>query len=82
MQEKTTESRILDASGRPFKQREAKALQTDDVRLIGLQRTFSQHPSSGLTPASAANILQAAEQGDLIAQCELAEDIEEKDGHL
>jgi len=82
MQEKTTESRILDASGRPFKQREAKALQTDDVRLICLQRTFSQHPSSGLTPASAANILQAAEQGDLIAQCELAEDIEEKDGHL
>ncbi|WP_432460808.1 DUF935 domain-containing protein [Agarivorans sp. QJM3NY_25] len=75
-------SPILDASGRPFKQREAKALQTDDVRLIGLQRTFSQHPSSGLSPARAAEILQAAEQGDLIAQCELAEDLEEKDGHL
>jgi phage gp29-like protein len=83
MQEKqSSQSVILDASGRPFKQREAKALQTDDVRISGLHRTFSQHPSSGLTPASAANILQAAEQGDLIAQCELAEDIEEKDGHL
>lgn len=82
MQEKTTESRILDVSGRPFKQREAKALQTDDVRLAGLHRTFSSHPSSGLTPASAAAILQSAEQGDLIAQCELAEDIEEKDSHL
>lgn len=82
MQEKTTESRILDATGRPFKQREAKELQTDDVRLAGLHRTFSNHPSSGLTPASAASILLSAEQGDLIAQCELAEDIEEKDGHL
>ncbi|QRK80172.1 DUF935 domain-containing protein [Shewanella sp. LZH-2] len=82
MQEKTTESRILDVSGRPFKQREAKELQTDDVRLAGLHRTFSNHPSSGLTPASAASILLSAEQGDLIAQCELAEDIEEKDGHL
>lgn len=82
MQEKTTESRILDASGRPFKVREAKELQTDDVRLAGLHRTFSNHPSSGLTPASTASILLSAEQGDLIAQCELAEDIEEKDGHL
>ncbi|MCL1048451.1 DUF935 domain-containing protein [Shewanella abyssi] len=80
MQQK--KSVILDASGRPFKQRDAKALQTDDVRITGLHRTFSQHPSSGLTPASAAEILQAAEQGDMIAQCELAEDIEEKDGHL
>lgn len=41
MQEKTTESRILDATGRPFKVREAKELQTDDVRLAGLHRTFS-----------------------------------------
>ncbi|QYK02788.1 DUF935 domain-containing protein [Shewanella psychrotolerans] len=80
MQERT--SQILDATGRPFKHRDAKALQTDDVRITGLHRTFSSHPSSGLTPAYAAEILQAAEQGDLIAQCELAEDIEEKDGHL
>lgn len=80
MQERT--SQIVDHLGRPFKQRDAKSLQTDDVRISGLHRTFSQHPSSGLTPATAANILQAAEQGDLIAQCELAEDIEEKDGHL
>jgi len=80
MQQRTT--KIVDHLGRPFKQRDAKAMQTDDVRLVGLQRTFSQHPSSGLTPARAAQIMQAAEQGDLIAQCELAEDIEEKDGHL
>ena len=80
MRERT--STIVDHLGRPFKQRDAKALQTDDVRLVGLHRTFSEHPSSGLTPARAAEILQSAEQGDLIAQCELAEDIEEKDGHL
>ncbi|WP_417345718.1 DUF935 domain-containing protein [Ferrimonas sp.] len=56
--------------------------QTDDVRLGHLQRHYSDHPSLGLTPARAAEILQAAERGDLIAQCELAEDLEEKDGHL
>lgn len=75
-------SPIVDYQGRPFKTKMAGEYQTDDVRLSGLQRTFSDHPSSGLTPASAASILLNAEQGDLIAQCELAEDLEEKDGHL
>lgn len=75
-------TKIVDRFGRPFSQKEAKTHQTDDVHLIGLQRTFSEHPSSGLTPARAVEILQAAEQGDMIAQCELAEDLEEKDGHL
>lgn len=80
MQERA--SKIVDSQGRPFKTKEAQAYQTDDVRLASLHRTFSEHPSSGLTPARAAEILIAAEQGDIIAQCELAEDMEEKDGHL
>ncbi|WP_299001768.1 DUF935 domain-containing protein [uncultured Shewanella sp.] len=83
MQERVNKDKqIVDRFGRPFERQAASEYQTDDVRLVGLKRTFSEHPSSGLTPARAAEILLAAEQGDLIAQCELAEDLEEKDGHL
>lgn len=57
--------------------------QTDDSpRVAQLKREFAEHPSSGLTPASLAVILKNAEQGDLIEQSYLAEDIEEKDGHI
>lgn len=74
-------SQILDINGNPFYF--AEEVQTEnDSRLAMLQRHYSEHPSSGLTPAKTARILRAAEEGDLIAQCELAEDMEEKDGHL
>lgn len=47
-----------------------------------LQRELQTHPTRGLTPSSLASILDQAEQGDLIAQFDLFEDMEEKDGHL
>ena len=75
-------SKIVDVYGRHFSSKQAKEQQTDKAEVAALHRTFSEHPSSGLTPAGAAQILLSAERGDLIAQCELAEDIEEKDGHL
>lgn len=81
MQERQS-PQIVDQHGRPFKAKDAKEQQSEQPQIAGLHRTFSEHPSSGLTPERAAQILRAAEQGDLIAQCELAEDIEEKDGHL
>jgi phage gp29-like protein len=57
--------------------------QTDDSpRIAQLRREFAEHPSSGLTPAKLSAILIEAEQGNMIAQCYLAEDIEEKDGHI
>lgn len=56
--------------------------QTDDAKLAHLHKHFAEHPSRGLTPSKLAGILRRAEEGDLIAQCELAEDMEEKDGHL
>ncbi|AWW56540.1 DUF935 domain-containing protein [Pasteurella multocida] len=74
-------SRILDIHGKPFTFDDE--VQTEnDSRLALLQRHYSDHPSSGLTPAKAARILRAAEMGDLVAQAELAEDMEEKDAHL
>jgi phage gp29-like protein len=57
--------------------------QTDNSPRVGhMRREFAEHPSSGLTPAKLVQILTEAEQGNMIAQCYLAEDIEEKDGHI
>lgn len=47
-----------------------------------LHRHIADHPTRGLTPAKLASILLEAEQGSLISQCELAEDIGKKDGHI
>ncbi|WP_044469790.1 DUF935 domain-containing protein [Mannheimia massilioguelmaensis] len=75
------QSQILDIYGNPFVFDDE--LQTENnSRLAYLQHHYSEHPASGLTPAKAASILRAAEQGDLVAQSELAEDMEEKDSHL
>lgn len=52
----------------------------DLVKII--KRQESTHPSIGLTPEQAAQYLLDAERGMLYPQCELAEDMEEKDTHL
>ncbi|WP_286807750.1 phage portal protein family protein, partial [Marinimicrobium sp. UBA4209] len=49
---------------------------------IALQREFQGHPSRGLTPSKLAQIMDSAEQGDIMAQYELYEDMEEKDAHI
>ncbi|SUT89834.1 Mu-like prophage protein gp29 [[Actinobacillus] rossii] len=75
------QSKILDIHGNPFVFDDE--IQTENNSQLGyLQQHYSEHPTSGLTPARAASILRAAEQGDLVSQAELAEDVEEKDTHL
>jgi phage gp29-like protein len=58
----------------------------DDVpqtsRAISLQNEFQTHPGRGLTPSRLASILLDAEQGNPIAQFDLFEDMEERDGHI
>jgi phage gp29-like protein len=71
---------ILDQFGRPFETAQLRESQTS--RFAFLQREFQGHPSRGLTPEKLASILQQAEQGDLLAQAELWQDMEEKDGHI
>ncbi|WP_052052509.1 DUF935 domain-containing protein [Halomonas salina] len=61
--------------------------QTDDdgvggARVGQLKREFAEHPSKGLTPAKLYRILEEAEQGQLKAQHELFEDMEEKDAQI
>jgi len=76
-------STILDINGRPFELADLQEPQTEaDAKLAQLHRHFGDHPSSGLTPPKLAAIMREAEQGDLIRQCELAEDMEEKDAHI
>ena len=80
---------ILDHRGRPIEPNLTQQ-QTDpqpdkesqSSRVASLYREFAGHPSRGLTPQKLAHILRQAEQGDMIAQADLADDIEEKDAHI
>lgn len=77
------QSRFIDIHGNHIEWQALETPQTEhEARVAMLRQHYSSHPSSGLTPAKLASILRQAEEGDLIAQCELAEDIEEKDGHI
>lgn len=73
-------SRILGPDGEPIQVAELAQPQTS--HLTSLQREFQGHPSRGLTPSRLAEILLAAEQGDVIRQYELFEDMEERDAHV
>ena len=76
-------SPIVDINGQPFTLPDLSAPQPQsDARIAQLYQYYGGHPSGGLTPARLATIMQNAEQNDLIAQCELAEDMEEKDAHI
>jgi len=71
---------ILDQTGQPIRSRELAEPQTAGIAT--LHQSVALHPVRGLTPARLANILEAAEQGDLSAQADLFEDMEEKDTHI
>ena len=73
-------SMILGADGQPIELSDLDAPQT--AHLGHLQRELQSHHTRGLTPSKLATILDAAEQGDLTAQFDLFEDMEEKDGHI
>lgn len=75
-------TKIVDRWGRPFSVDLEEPQTESDSKLAALHRHFGGHPSSGLTPARAATILKEAEHGNMVAQCELAEGIEEKDAHI
>ncbi len=52
------------------------------AQLGAIRREFDRHPAKGLTPAKLATIMKRAEEGDLVGQSELADDMEERDAHL
>lgn len=73
---------ILDQHGNPIETSSLTEDQTDNPATRQLNSEYCNHPSRGLTPNKLAGILVQAEQGDLVAQAELGEDIQEKDGHV
>lgn len=56
--------------------------QTDRAQVGFIRKEWAEHPTSGLTPARLAAIMQDAEYNNLTAQFDLADDIEEKDAHI
>ena len=76
------QSTIVDINGNPF-DLDLDGQQTEnESRVAMLRQHYSDHPSSGLTPTKLAAIMKQAEDNDLVAQSELAEDFEEKDAHI
>jgi phage gp29-like protein len=73
-------AKIVDQHGRPIETRSLREPQT--ARLASLHQEFAEHPARGLTPARLSQILTAAEQGDLLAQFDLFDDMEERDAHI
>ncbi|TMO54098.1 DUF935 domain-containing protein [Pseudoalteromonas phenolica] len=74
---------LVDIYGNPISSADFTEQQTqNDSRVGQLLRQYAEHPSEGLTPATLAQLLRRAEQGDLAAMADLAKDIEDKDGHV
>lgn len=73
-------TQLVTSNGEKVNASEVKEPQT--AQMHSLHHEFQGHPSRGLTPSKLASIMDRAEQGDITAQFELYEDMEEKDGHI
>lgn len=73
-------AQLVDQFGRPIDRAVLKEPQTS--RVASLQNEYLSYHLDGLTPARLAQILRAADSGDLIAQHRLFADMEERDAHL
>lgn len=87
------QSAILDQWGRPIDlgairepqaqtQQSGQAGKQGESMLSSIYTEFANHPARGLTPERVNTIMRAAEQGDLVQQVDLADDMEERDGHI
>ncbi len=74
---------ILDANGKPFDKSTLEKSQLDQTAQTQyLKNEFAGHLGKGLTPQRLNQILHRAEQGWIVDQCDLFEDMEERDGHI
>lgn len=70
---------LLDQFGQPI---DLKAIREPQTSHLGsIVRELDAHPARGLTPSRLHAILLAGERGDIGDQLDLADDIEERDGH-
>lgn len=73
-------TQLIDVYGNPLKLDELREPQTS--RAGSLPRPMSDYPVRGLTPQRLAGMLHDADAGQLAAQCDLFEEMEERDAHL
>ncbi|HRQ57651.1 MAG TPA: DUF935 domain-containing protein [Azoarcus taiwanensis] len=72
--------KLIDQHGNPFDSGVLREPQT--ARIAALQHELVESQLDGLTPARAARILRDADQGDLVAQHQLFDDMLDRDAHL
>lgn len=53
-----------------------------EIAIAAIYDKYSTYPSNGLTPSKLARIFRQADEGDILQQAELFEEMEEKDPHL
>jgi phage gp29-like protein len=74
---------ILDAYGQPIDLSAIRQPQTEQLSMVrSLHNELDEHPARGLTPSSIHAIMRAAEQGQMLRQVELADDMEERDTQI
>lgn len=71
---------ILDQWGNPIEPATLREAQSPQV--AWLRHEWQEHPARGLTPARLNALLTDAEQGNWLAQLDLADDMLERDGHV
>lgn len=72
--------KLIDQHGNPFDSGLLREPQT--ARIAALQHELVESQLDGLTPARAARILREADQGDIVAQHQLFDDMLDRDAHL
>lgn len=73
-------AQLLDARGNPIERKTLAEPQT--ARTAALHQEYATHPARGLTPAKLHALMTNAETGDLTAQADLFDDMEERDAHI
>lgn len=79
---------LLDHNGQPIDMAAVRSelarqsAEPQTAMVANIWREFDSHPSRGLTPAKLNALLVNGERGDLAVQCDLADDMEERDPHL
>jgi phage gp29-like protein len=71
---------LLDAYGKEI--RKDRPILDEIGGVGGIRDRYSTYPSQGLTPEKLTRIFRDADQGEMLRQAELFEEMEEKDAHL
>lgn len=76
-------SQILDRFGNPMQLSSLREPQTEQLANVrSLYNELDEHPARGLTPQRIHSIMREAEEGQIIRQAELADDMEEREPQI